>query len=203
MMRHENGGSLRLMLTTRGKTLVNYWQQLRGDALIPRSEDLKLEQLGKEVAACLYCEWDDAGRIPILYAGVATVEELGIDVSGHDMLAFSSAENKAVSRLLFAAMRDQPCGVLAKVTFQAAAGVPMLFEALYLPVQHQGAATRLLMSIASLSAAFRSGDVEGAGQASGFDEVFFVDLGAGTPETSGLLGSIKSCALADLTADQA
>lgn len=65
------------MLTDRGKVLAEYWQRLRGDALLPASEDLKLEQLGKEVAACVYCEWDGAERLNILYAGATTVEELG------------------------------------------------------------------------------------------------------------------------------
>lgn len=187
------------MLTDRGKVLVEYWQRLRGEALLPASKAFKLEQLGKEVAACIYCEWDDAGSIPILYAGATTVEELGIDVSGHDLLEFSSAENKEMGRALFAAVRDHPCGVVAMVSFQGAGGVPMLFEALYLPVLHKGAASRLLMSIAALSPDFRSGDVEGANQASGFDELFFIDLGAGTPEASGLLRSVKSCTLAQLT----
>lgn len=187
------------MLTDRGKVLVEYWRRLRGDALLPASEDLMLEQLGKEVAACIYCEWEDEERLNILYAGASTVEELGVDASGHDLFEFSSTKNKEVARLLFAAVRDHPCGALSTATFLGAGGVLMLFEMLYLPVLHKGAASRLLMSVAASSPNFRSGDVKGANQASGFDELFFIDLGAGTPEASGLLRPIKSCSLAQLT----
>lgn len=187
------------MLTDRGKILAEYWQRLRGDALLPASEALMLEQLGKEVAACVYCEWDDAERLNILYAGATTVEELGVDASGRDLFEFASSENKEVSRLLFAAVRDHPCGVLSTVKFQGAGGVVMLFEVLYLPVLHKGAASRLLISVAALSPDFRSGDVEGADQASDFSELFFIDLGAGTPEASGLLRPVKSCSLTQLT----
>lgn len=186
------------MLTDRGKILAQYWRRLRGDAILPVSEALKLEQLGGEVAACVYCEWDDAERLNILYAGATTVEELGIDASGRDLFEFSSTKNKDASRLLFAAVRDHPCGVLSTVTFQGVGAVPMLFEVLYLPVLHQGVASRLLISVAALSPDFRSGDVEGANQATDFTELSFIDLGAGTPEASGLLRSVKSCSLEQL-----
>lgn len=188
------------MISTTAKEFLSFWRDVRGDKLVPPSEDIHIERLESISAKTMYNVWNEEGELIVRYMGTDIVEAFGTDTTGVDQISLSHPDELEVSRISLGLVGAHPCGILATITLRVEDLTPRTFECIYLPVEYQGHNRHIIELVNPQSIDYRPEDDTGSLQALRYVDRQFIDIGAGTPSIEGLLSAYGACRLQDLTA---
>lgn len=174
-----------VVLTRVAHALLGYWWHVRGDKIIPNADDIALHQLRRLAPYVRYMHWDGPALIHRLW-GSALTEGIGVDMTGHDVMAYIPEDLRPANYALFNALHDHPCGVVLVTRDKSPLGSGRVGEMTFLPVNGpDGAGPRLIgtMQWREPDGIVDPLDVRaGTPQSLTLEDVSFIDLGAGTPD---------------------
>lgn len=122
-----------ICLTTPAHAFLAYWWHVRGDKVIPDTDDVSPPDMGTLAPYVRYLHWQDDALIHRLW-GSALTESTGVDLTGEDMLAYVAPERRDSRRKLFKAAGDHPCGCVLVVRSESMPQSGIAFEMTFLPV---------------------------------------------------------------------
>jgi hypothetical protein len=126
----EHGG---VSLTQPAHAFLAYWWHIRGEKVIPHTEDVSPPQMRTLAPYVRYMQWEGDALVHRLW-GSALTEGSGVDLTGEDMLAYVAPERRVSRRTLFQAACDHPCGCVLVVRSDSDPGSGHAFEMTFLPV---------------------------------------------------------------------
>lgn len=176
-----------IRLTPVAHAFLAYWWHIRGDKIIPHSDDLSLPQMRTLAPYVRYMHWDGEALVHRLF-GSALTEGIGLDMTGHDVMAYIPADIREPNRRMFMALSEHPCGfvVLTRNDSRSAAGV--LAEMTFLPVSAPNGQSQRLIGTMQWRDADGVHDclpIESEKpQALHVEKLAFIDLGAGTADAA-------------------
>lgn len=122
-----------ISLTPPAHAFLAYWWHIRGDKIIPETQDVSPPQMRTLAPYVRYMHWDGEALVHRLW-GSALTEGTGVDLTGEDMLAYVAPERRGFRRKLFRSVGDQPCGCVMVVRSDSSPDGGTAFEMTFLPV---------------------------------------------------------------------
>ncbi len=123
-----------VVLTRVGHAFLAYWWHIRGDKTVPDYDDVTLHQLHRLAPYVRYMHWDETALIHRLW-GSALTEGIGVDMTGHDVMAYIPEPQRAANYAMFHALHEQPCGVVLITRDTTPSGSGREGEMTFLPVR--------------------------------------------------------------------
>ena len=177
-------------LTHVAHAFLAYWWHVRGDKIMPDATDIVIPQLRTLAPYVRYMHWDGDKLIHRLW-GSALTEGIGLDLTGHDALAYIPEDRRDANRNLFRSLHTHQCGLVVLVRNDSRSE-GLMAELTFLPVATgPGKPQRLIGTMqwrraegASVVLPIESGKP----QELSLEAILFLDLGAGLPDQDLLAG---------------
>lgn len=173
-------------LTPVAHAFLAHWWHIRGSKTIPDTDDISLPKLRTLAPYVRYMHWDGDALIHRLW-GSALTEGIGVDMTGHDVMAYIPEARREANFDMLRALHEQPCGVVLVTRDTTRLGSGRSGEMTFLPVRApDGVGQRLVGTM-------QWGEVNGlvkplrleadTPQPLSLERASFIDVGAGVPDT--------------------
>lgn len=168
-------------LSERSRQFFAAWHGWRSGDEIPERAHLEFG-LGELKSTCMMLEARGRDDMPMVFAGPAFTERLGIDLTGINYLDMTTKRNRAWRAHLTLAQIAQPCGSVIYYWLRSGDGALLPVEIVCAPLREAGAESpSLLLGCASgLAKTGESRAIDPDSYQEG-DGMRFIDLGFGIP----------------------
>jgi len=184
----EHGG---IQLTAPARAFLAYWLYIRGDKIVPHTDDVSPPDMRTLAPYVRYLHWQGDALVHRLW-GSALTEGTGVDLTGEDMLAYVAPARRDARRKLFRAAGDHPCGCALVVRSESMQDSGVAFEMTFLPVAvSPGHPPRLIGTLQWVEAreVFDPQPYKPEeGHLLAVEKTAFIDVGAGVPGSGFLQG---------------
>lgn len=173
----------KVTLTPVAHAFLAHWWHVRRNKTIPDADDISLPHMRTLAPYVRYMHWDGDALVH-RYWGSALSEGVGVDMTGHDVMAYIPEGLRAANYAMFRALHDQPCGIVLVTRDTTPSGSGLSAEMTFLPVgAHGNGGQRLIgtMQWRETDGMVTPLNVQaGVPQPLTLEKVSFIDVGAGT-----------------------
>ncbi len=178
-------------LTAPAHAFLAYWLYIRGDKIVPDTDDVSPPDMRTLAPYVRYLHWQGDALVHRLW-GSALTEGTGVDLTGEDMLAYVAPERRDARRTLFQAAGDHPCGCVLIVRSDSTPESGVAFEMTFLPVAVSPTHPPRLIGTLQWVEAREVFDPQPykpeEGHLLAVEKTAFIDVGAGVPDLALLKG---------------
>lgn len=165
------------------RRLLEYWDECRGEALIPTKSAIKLEELDVLIPRILVHRWSLPDRLEVEMIGTALVAEGVSELTGVNFLEFVSPASREWMEKSIPVLFETPVAALIDNRVFYKRGHVVDYTSLTLPLLDNDNQPCFLLSLEIPLTDSHPVDVSGV-QAVGYElgAAYFIDIGAGCPE---------------------
>lgn len=166
--------------------LANAWQRWRGDKLLPRRAQVRIEEIKPLLPGITILELRSTDELIFRLAGTKISETLGVELTGRNYVDFAPPQDRArrVGRAMW--QGRQPCGAYFLLPIPFASGRVVMSEVLSLPTlpNENGGPMQLINMNCALDDTTLQVPLADPDRFSTAVDFRFVDIGGGTPDAT-------------------
>lgn len=170
-------------LTRVSRALMDYWQDVRGDDLVPARRLIQPAAMKSLLPFVMLLDWQGERKLIYRLAGTEIARGFGMELRGHNLFDFTAEADHAAQERSMAAICDHPCGLVAELVFAGRYAMPQEYQVFHLPLaDDDGAHTKMIGVISATQRDYDPHELEGPSRVQGYRAWEFFDIGAGVPD---------------------
>ncbi len=171
--------------TVNCRRLIDAWKPWRGENLVPRRADMRLEDITEILPWIAVADIISETEVTIRLAGTMIREVLGVELTGRNLLELTEPEHRAARGARSARLAAQPCGAIWIWNLAFADQHSRPAENLCLPMRPNadGRPMQMLNVFGMLSSEYPPQAINHYQQVAPSAQHSFIDIGAGIPES--------------------
>lgn len=168
-----------LLLSDRARQLFSYWNSLPKINLVPDRKDFNPAAIHKLMPIVSILELVSPARVEVRLVGTDLVDRIGAEITGGNYLESLEPELRPAYLQILNTQISHPCGRRTVLKTREESGILSSVEVLSLPLTHEGTGNPLILSCFEPTESI--GYEYGGRGVKGFDDVVWIDIGAGVP----------------------
>jgi hypothetical protein len=166
------------------QSLAAAWALWRGEKLMPRRSEMRLEEITEILPWIALVDVFSATEISFRLAGTMIREILGIELTGRNLLELTEPEHRASRGARTLQTATQPCGAIWIWEIAFAGRLSRPVEILSLPLQpnREGRPPQMLNVFGLFDSKIRPLAIDRFQELAATEQHSFIDVGAGVPE---------------------
>jgi|GEM_PF-638459 len=165
------------------KPLYEFWNEVRGDRLLPDASDIDPAQIAYILKDIAILDVIDEMTIRYRLAGTAIAERMGDDPTGRNLIEMTAPNMRSLVSQVMQHIVAQPVGALATYENVYQSGKRAIVESLYLPLKKTAGLSERIVSVHSQEKTITYEEEQLHSKvAAKILEITWIDIGAGIPE---------------------
>jgi hypothetical protein len=165
------------------KPLCEFWDEVRGDRLLPDASDIDPAQIAYILKDIAILDVIDEMTIRYRLAGTAIAERMGDDPTGKNLIEMTAPDMRPLVSQVMQHIIAQPVGALATYENVYQSGKRAIVESLYLPLKKTAGLSERIVSVHSQEKTITYEEEQAQSTvAAKILKITWIDIGAGIPE---------------------